>query len=124
MLAAGQRGDSGEWRFVRSRRSSLRVLRLGVTRSGGDDRVAAGTQLAGVTLSAGVSLVVSVVRVLMVGSSLRRFMSDETGQDLIEYSLLLASIALAGAAAFVGMSSSVNSIWSAANSRLAAANGS
>jgi Flp pilus assembly pilin Flp len=55
---------------------------------------------------------------------LGRFVSDETGQDLIEYSLLLASIALAGAAAFIGMSSSVNTIWSMANSRLAAGNGS
>jgi Flp pilus assembly pilin Flp len=53
---------------------------------------------------------------------LRRFLSDETGQDLIEYSLLLAFVALAGAAMFMGMSSSVNSIWSAANNRLAAAN--
>jgi Flp pilus assembly pilin Flp len=60
----------------------------------------------------------------MTTRTLVRFISDETGQDLIEYSLLLAFIALAGAAAFVGMSSSVNSIWSAANSRLAAANGS
>jgi len=50
------------------------------------------------------------------------FISDETGQDLIEYSLLLAFVALAGAAVFTGISSSVNSIWSAANSRLAAAN--
>ena len=60
----------------------------------------------------------------MLIRSLRRFVSDETGQDLIEYSLLLAFIALAGAAAFVGMSTSINSIWSAANSRLAAGNGS
>ena len=50
------------------------------------------------------------------------FISDETGQDLVEYSLLLAFIALAGAAAFLGMSSSANTIWSAANSRLAAPN--
>jgi Flp pilus assembly pilin Flp len=56
--------------------------------------------------------------------NLGRFITDETGQDLIEYSLLIAFIALAGAAAFVGMGSSVNTIWSAANSRLAAANGS
>lgn len=51
-----------------------------------------------------------------------RFISDETGQDLVEYSLLMAFVALAGAAAILGMSSSVNSIWSAANSRLAAPN--
>ncbi len=55
-------------------------------------------------------------------TNLCRFLSDETGQDLIEYSLLLAFVALAGAAMFIGMSSSVNSIWSAANNRLAAAN--
>ena len=54
--------------------------------------------------------------------NLYRCISDETGQDLVEYSLLLAFVALAGAAMFIGMSSSVNSIWSAANSRLAAAN--
>jgi Flp pilus assembly pilin Flp len=45
-----------------------------------------------------------------------RFISDETGQDLVEYSLLMAFVALAGAAAILGMSSSVNS------SRLAAPN--
>jgi Flp pilus assembly pilin Flp len=58
----------------------------------------------------------------MATRSFGRFISDETGQDLIEYSLLLAFVALAGAAMFMGMSSSVNSIWSAANNRLAAAN--
>ena len=51
-----------------------------------------------------------------------RFLSDESGQDLVEYSLLIAFVALAGAAAFIGMSANVNSIWSAANNRLAAAN--
>jgi Flp pilus assembly pilin Flp len=55
---------------------------------------------------------------------LSRFVTDETGQDLVEYALLIAFVALAGAAAFIGMSSNVNSIWSAANSRLAAPNGS
>jgi Flp pilus assembly pilin Flp len=54
--------------------------------------------------------------------NLGRFISDETGQDLIEYSLLIAFVALAGAAMFIGMSGSVNSIWSAANSKLAAPN--
>jgi Flp pilus assembly pilin Flp len=54
--------------------------------------------------------------------NLGRFFRDETGQDLIEYSLLIAFVALAGAAMFIGMGVSVNSIWSTANSRLAAAN--
>jgi Flp pilus assembly pilin Flp len=58
----------------------------------------------------------------MKASDPGRFLRDETGQDLVEYSLLIAFVALAGAAAFIGMSGSVNSIWSAANNRLAAAN--
>lgn len=53
-----------------------------------------------------------------------RFLSDETGQDLVEYALLLAFVALAGAATFIGMSGNTNSIWSVANNRLAAANNS
>lgn len=45
---------------------------------------------------------------------------DETGNDLVEYSLLLAFICLAGAAMFVGMGRNVNSMWGIVNSRLAA----
>ena len=48
-----------------------------------------------------------------------RFVRDETGQDLIEYTLLMAFIALASAAIFIGAGSSVNSIWKAANTSLA-----
>jgi len=55
-------------------------------------------------------------------SAVERFGCDETGQDLIEYSLLLAFIALAGAATFIGMGSTTSGIWSIVNSRLAAAN--
>jgi Flp pilus assembly pilin Flp len=50
------------------------------------------------------------------------FFLDETAQDVLEYALLLAFIALAGAAAFVGMGGSTNTIWSATNSKLAAGN--
>jgi len=50
------------------------------------------------------------------------FLSDDTAQDLVEYSLLLAFVALAGAAAFIGMGTSINLLWTAANNRLAAAN--
>jgi Flp pilus assembly pilin Flp len=53
---------------------------------------------------------------------LEQFWRDESGQDLIEYCLLLAFIALAGAAAFIGMGQSTNTLWSIVNSRLAAAN--
>ena len=51
-----------------------------------------------------------------------RFLQEESGQDLIEYSLLLAFVVLAGAAMFLGMAPSTNTIWSVANSGLAAAN--
>jgi Flp pilus assembly pilin Flp len=61
-------------------------------------------------------------QVFMAMRCVIRFLSDESGQDLVEYSLLIAFVALAGAAAFIGMSANVNSIWSAANNRLAAAN--
>jgi Flp pilus assembly pilin Flp len=48
--------------------------------------------------------------------------NDEQGQDLIEYTLLMAFVALASAALFIGAGGSVKGIWTASNSRLAAAN--
>ncbi len=50
-----------------------------------------------------------------------RFLKEERGQDLIEYTLLLAFIALSGAALFLGMGSSISSIWTIVNSRMASA---
>jgi Flp pilus assembly pilin Flp len=47
---------------------------------------------------------------------------EETGQDAVEYALLVAFIAIAGAAMFLGMGSSANTLWSVANSNLAAGN--
>jgi len=49
-------------------------------------------------------------------------LQDERGQDLVEYSLLLAFVCLAGAATFIAMGSTITGLWSIANSRLAAAN--
>jgi Flp pilus assembly pilin Flp len=46
---------------------------------------------------------------------------DEQGQDLIEYTLLMAFIALASAAIFIGAGSSVKTIWTTASSNLAVA---
>ena len=40
------------------------------------------------------------------------FVKDEQGQDLIEYTLLLAFVALASAALFTSAGKSVSSIWS------------
>jgi len=53
---------------------------------------------------------------------LRNLWNDDQGQDLIEYTLLLAFVALASAALFIGAGGSVKGIWSATNSQLTAAN--
>ena len=52
---------------------------------------------------------------------LRNLWNDEQGQDLIEYTLLLAFVALASAALFIGAGGSIKSIWTTTNSQLAAA---
>ncbi len=53
---------------------------------------------------------------------LMSFIQDEQGQDLIEYTLLMAFVCLTSAALFVGAGSSVSGIWSSTNSQLAVAN--
>jgi Flp pilus assembly pilin Flp len=53
---------------------------------------------------------------------LRKFWKEEEGQDLIEYTLLMAFVALASAALFIGAGGSVKGIWSTTNSQLTAAN--
>ncbi len=53
---------------------------------------------------------------------LSKFWSDERGQDLIEYSLLMTFVALAAASVFIGAGGSVKGVWATSNSRLAAAN--
>jgi Flp pilus assembly pilin Flp len=53
---------------------------------------------------------------------LRNFWSDEQGQDLIEYTLLMAFVALASAALFIGAGKSITGIWSTTNSQLSVAN--
>jgi Flp pilus assembly pilin Flp len=53
---------------------------------------------------------------------LHNFWNDEKGQDLIEYTLLMAFVALASAALFIGAGSSIKGIWSQTNAQLATAN--
>jgi Flp pilus assembly pilin Flp len=55
---------------------------------------------------------------------LKHFLHDEHGQDLIEYTLLLAFVCLGAASLFASAGRSVSGIWVTANSRLAAANAS
>ena len=47
-----------------------------------------------------------------------RFVKDEQGQDLIEYTLLMAFIALASAAIFVNAGKSISTIWGSASTQL------
>ena len=54
--------------------------------------------------------------------ALRSFWRDEQGQDLIEYTLLLAFVALASAALFIGAGGNIAGIWSTSNSQLSYAN--
>ena len=48
----------------------------------------------------------------------RNLWREEEGQDLIEYTLLLAFVALVGAALFIGVGQEASSIWSIANTQL------
>jgi len=48
-----------------------------------------------------------------------QFLREENGQDLIEYTLLMAFVALASAALFIGAGGSINSIWTTSNAQLA-----
>jgi Flp pilus assembly pilin Flp len=65
---------------------------------------------------------VELLKINDVRQRLGGFDRDETGQDTIEYALLVAFIALAGAAMFLGMSGSASTLWSVANNNLAAGN--
>jgi Flp pilus assembly pilin Flp len=51
----------------------------------------------------------------------KQFLSEDQGQDLIEYTLLLGFVALASAALFINAGHGIKSIWTTTNSQLAAA---
>ena len=53
---------------------------------------------------------------------LRNLWNDEQGQDLIEYTLLMAFVALASAALFLGAGGSIKGIWMTTNNQLVQAN--
>ena len=53
---------------------------------------------------------------------LARFIREDEGQDLIEYTLLLAFVALASAALFISAGGSISGIWTVANTQLTNAN--
>ena len=51
-----------------------------------------------------------------------KFLREEEGQDMVEYTLLLAFVCLASAALFIGAGKQVSGIWLQANSILSQAN--
>lgn len=53
---------------------------------------------------------------------LASFMADEQGQDLVEYTLLLAFVCLASAALFITAGGSLSGVWTTANAQLTNAN--
>jgi Flp pilus assembly pilin Flp len=54
----------------------------------------------------------------MINSNLKAFWQEEEGQDLVEYSLLLAFIALAAVALLSSAGGSIKTIWTGINSQL------
>jgi Flp pilus assembly pilin Flp len=44
-----------------------------------------------------------------------QFVHEDAGQDLVEYTLLLAFVCLASAALFIGAGASMSSVWVDAN---------
>ena len=52
----------------------------------------------------------------------KKFLSDEQGQDIVEYSLLLVLIGAAAVFILTAMGASISQIFSKINTRLSAAN--
>ena len=59
----------------------------------------------------------------MLSRMIARLRRDDRGQDLIEYTLLMAFLALAVVGLFAGTGGSVAGIWSSAGTTIAVANG-
>ncbi|MBV9033014.1 MAG: Flp family type IVb pilin [Acidobacteriaceae bacterium] len=55
----------------------------------------------------------------MMTSILKAFWQEEDGQDMVEYALLLAFVALAAVALLGGVSGKVSTIWTNVNTNLA-----
>jgi Flp pilus assembly pilin Flp len=55
---------------------------------------------------------------VMNNSILKAFWSEEGGQDMVEYSLLLAFVALAAVGLLSGVKTSISKMWNGINSSL------
>jgi Flp pilus assembly pilin Flp len=54
-------------------------------------------------------------------SFMQKFWQDESGQDLIEYTLLMAFVALASASIFISAGNSISTVWGSTSTQLASA---
>ncbi|HEY3936817.1 MAG TPA: Flp family type IVb pilin [Bryobacteraceae bacterium] len=57
----------------------------------------------------------------MINSILNTFWKEEDGQDMVEYSLLLAFIALAAVGLLSGIKTSISTIWQSISTNLSSA---
>ena len=57
----------------------------------------------------------------MITSILQGFWQEEDGQDLVEYSLLLAFIALAAVALLGGIGGNIKTIWTSVSTQVSSA---
>ena len=57
----------------------------------------------------------------MMTSILKAFWQEEDGQDMVEYALLLAFVALAAVSLLSGVQGSINKIWTSVNTNLTSA---
>jgi Flp pilus assembly pilin Flp len=58
----------------------------------------------------------------MINPALQAFLNGEEGQDMVEYSLLLAFIALAAVGLLSGIKTQIAGLWTTINSTLASTN--
>ena len=56
---------------------------------------------------------------MRAAAALAAFLNEDQGQDLVEYSLLMAFFVLVGAALYIGLTDSINGIWTGISNRLA-----
>jgi Flp pilus assembly pilin Flp len=61
---------------------------------------------------------------LMINTMFRAFWMEEDGQDMVEYALLLAFVALAAVSLLTGVKASINTIWTSVSTNLSTAAGS
>jgi Flp pilus assembly pilin Flp len=54
--------------------------------------------------------------------SITRFLQGDQGQDLVEYTLLIAFVCVASAAMYINAGGSISGIWTVANTHLTAGN--